>query len=305
MLEPEEYSHERYLRAKASVTNRALSRRLWDRFIQCANDISADSVRILDVGGGVGHMALRLWDALTTPHIDYTLVDTSSAALRGAAATFDRLRQVCESEDSHFRAGPESGQTMEIRLIEDDILSHLRSAAATDRYHIVVAQSILDLIPLRPFIQLIKPLLQDKNTVYTPETFNGKTTLFPLFDDQPYENKLIDTYHASMNRQAPEGPTGGSMAGQKMLSILQSGEGARIEGAASSDWIVHSTDGQYPNDEAYFLHHILHFFENELKNHSSIDQRKFQEWINTRRAQIESGVLMYIAHQIDVLIRFE
>ncbi|MDP1714915.1 MAG: hypothetical protein Q8L41_09230 [Anaerolineales bacterium] len=87
-----------------------------------------------------------------------------------------------------------------------------------------------------------------------------------------------------------------------MFSHLQTA-GAQVLSAGGSDWVVHSVNGKYPADEAYFLHFILHFFEESLMGHAELDGITFANWLKERRAQIERGELVYIAHQMDFLAR--
>ena len=58
-------------------------------------------------------------------------------------------------------------------------------------------------------------------------------------------------------------------------------------------------------EEPYFLHHILHFIEQELSEHPTLNSAHFARWIRNRRQQIVRGELIYIAHQLDVLARQE
>jgi hypothetical protein len=58
--------------------------------------------------------------------------------------------------------------------------------------------------------------------------------------------------------------------------------------------------GGYANDEAYFLHHILHFLESSVSGRSEIDPGVLSNWVAERRRQIDAGELIFIAHQIDV-----
>ena len=77
---------------------------------------------------------------------------------------------------------------------------------------------------------------------------------------------------------------------------------AEIIAAGASDWVVHTTHGEYPADEKYFLHFILNFFDSSLKAHAELDAAEFENWLAKRHAQIERGELVYIAHQIDFLV---
>ena len=77
----------------------------------------------------------------------------------------------------------------------------------------------------------------------------------------------------------------------------------RFSAAGASDWVVHSINGKYPADEKYFLFFILHFFEESLTGHKELDGNAFADWLSKRRAQIERGELVYIAHQMDFLAK--
>ncbi len=98
-------------------------------------------------------------------------------------------------------------------------------------------------------------------------------------------------------------PTGGdSRSGRHLFGHLKQA-GVDILAAGASDWVVYPVNGAYPAEEAYFLHFILHFFETSLAHHPELDPRLLEAWIKQRRAQIERAELVYIAHQMDFLIR--
>ncbi|HAV78326.1 MAG TPA: methyltransferase, partial [Anaerolineae bacterium] len=97
--------------------------------------------------------------------------------------------------------------------------------------------------------------------------------------------------------------TGGdSKSGRHLFGHLQNA-GAEILAVGASDWIVHGAGRKYPNDEAYFLNFILHFLEETLRNHPKLEAKSFSDWVKQRRTQVESGELIYIAHQMDFLVR--
>jgi hypothetical protein len=97
--------------------------------------------------------------------------------------------------------------------------------------------------------------------------------------------------------------TGGdSRAGRHLFGHLQKA-GAEVLAAGASDWVVHSVNGKYPANETYFLYFILHFFEESLAGHAELNGVAFASWLKERRAQIERGELVYIAHQVDFLAK--
>jgi len=71
--------------------------------------------------------------------------------------------------------------------------------------------------------------------------------------------------------------------------------------AGSSDWVVFPGPDGYPGDEAYFLHCIIDTISRALDGHPELERSRFRAWLNQRRRQIESGELIYIAHQLDVM----
>jgi hypothetical protein len=75
--------------------------------------------------------------------------------------------------------------------------------------------------------------------------------------------------------------------------------------AGSSDWVIIPHDAAYPHDEAYFLHFIINTMHSALRHHPEIDTKRFESWIAERHAQIEAGELVYIAHQLDYLGRYQ
>jgi hypothetical protein len=100
-------------------------------------------------------------------------------------------------------------------------------------------------------------------------------------------------------------PTGGdSHTGRKLFEYFQSAN-ADILAAGASDWVVFGKDGSYPDDEEFFLQFVVHFFENSLKDSDQLDAARFKRWLAKRAEQIECGKLVYIAHQMDFLVKHD
>ncbi|GAB7092742.1 hypothetical protein JCM18237_30130 [Halorubrum luteum] len=77
-----------YLTAKRSVDDRALDRRVWDRFVSHLVDrarSSAEPVEVVEVGAGVGSMLARLasWESLPG-RVSYRLVDVDETTVSAA-----------------------------------------------------------------------------------------------------------------------------------------------------------------------------------------------------------------------------
>jgi len=98
-------------------------------------------------------------------------------------------------------------------------------------------------------------------------------------------------------------PSGDSQAGRHLFQTIPK-FGGQILAAGASDWVIFPGPQGYPQEDAYFLHFILHFIEQSLFGHPELNQNHFKQWIATRRRQVEDGELVYIAHQIDFAGRY-
>jgi hypothetical protein len=154
----------------------------------------------------------------------------------------------------------------------------------------------LDLLPMP--VSLTKLLALTKDLAWLTLNFDGVTTFEPVIDAALGE-RIERLYHATMDTRA----TGGdSKSGRHLFAHLQNA-GAQILAAGASDWVVYAGHGKYPQDEAYFLHFILHFFEESLKGNGELNEGVLADWLRKRREQIERGELIYIAHQLDFLVK--
>ena len=154
------------------------------------------------------------------------------------------------------------------------------------RFDLVIAHALLDIVPLDDAVEQLTSLARSGGLLYLPITYDGETIFEPAHDD---DASVLESYHRAMD------VGGDSRAGRKLLRAL---ERARLEvlEVGSSDWIVRATDGSYPDDETFFLEQILTMFERTVGERADA-------WVAERRAQVERGELLFIAHQLDYLAR--
>ncbi len=296
-----EYSFTDYLLAKQSVDDRALNRQVYDAMV---SNLPAQPLRIIEVGAGIGTMLMRLlrWNALQKA--DYVLVDEMAANIEYASEWFpqwttenglsvERHRPLAGSGQNRLRV---FDQTRDIRITFEraDVFNFIqKNRAPAD---LLIAHAVLDLLPMPESLPKLFSLT--KNLSWFTINFDGVTSLEPAVD--PALDATIERlYHESMDKR----PSGGdSRSGRHLIGHLKNA-GAKILAAGASDWVVHAMDGKYPAEEGFFLQFILHFFEESLTGHPELDAEKFSEWLAKRRAQIERGELVYIAHQMDYLVR--
>ncbi len=290
-----EYSFPHYLLSKQSVDDRALNRNVLDSL---KSNLSASPIRIVEVGAGIGTMLARLvrWGVVTKA--DYILVDEMAENIQTA---WDWIPLWAgESGLSVERSGENQlrvfDQTREVRIRLEcaDVFDFIQKNK--EPADLLIAHAFLDLLPMPKSMPRLLALT--KSLAWLTINFDGVTSLEPMID-AALDERIERLYHATMDSRA----TGGdSRAGRHLFGHLR-GAGADVLAAGASDWVVHSVNGKYVEDEAYFLHFILHFFEESLTGHAELDAVEFADWIQKRRAQIERGELVYIAHQMDFLAR--
>jgi hypothetical protein len=290
-----EYSFPHYLLSKQSVDDRALNRTVLDSL---KANLPADPIRIIEVGAGIGTMLTRLlrWELVTKA--DYILVDEMTDNIRTARewiplwAVESGLR-VERIDQDQIRA---FDQTRDIRIHFEcaDVFDFIQKNK--EPADLLIAHAFLDLLPMPESMPRLLALT--RHLAWLTINFDGVTSLEPTID-AALDERIERLYHSTMDARA----TGGdSRAGRHLFGHLRKA-GAEVLAAGASDWVVHSVNGKYPADEEYFLNYILHFFEESLTSHAEIDEAEFTAWLKERRAQIEHGELVYIAHQMDFLAR--
>ena len=290
-----DYSFPHYLLSKQSVDDRALNK---DVLNALRVHMPPEPVSIIEVGGGIGTMLKRLiqWGILCNG--DYILVDAMEANITYARAWIPQWAAEAGLSVERF------GQN-ELRLCDParDVRISLKCADVFDFIqrnekpaNLLIAHAFLDLLPMPESLE--KLFLLTQGLAWLTLNFDGMTTLAPIVDNL-LDEKIEQFYHETMDMR----PTGGdSRTGRKLFEHFHA-LNAEIISAGASDWVVHTTQGKYPAEEQYFLHFILNFFESSLKAHAELDAAEFENWLAKRHAQIERGELVYIAHQMDFLVK--
>ncbi len=284
------YSQERYLAAKRTVDDRSLNRGVLDEL----ELILADATEVVEVGAGIGTMLQRLleWELLPD-RVTYTLVDVDGDSIDAAR---ERLPSWASSEGyTVTKDGAitllRGEQEVRIETAVVDAVDYL----ATETPDLVIGSAFLDLLDSSEVDELFDRLPGGCHC-YFPITFDGGTTfqptVFPAFDEH-----VVERYHEDMIRR--ENP-GDPHAGQHLLS--RAANDHTLIAAGASDWVVAPGDSGYQADEAYFLHHIVDTVASALADDPAVDGNQLGLWANHRHEQIIRGELVYVAHQLDVLL---
>ena len=273
-------SFHRYLAAKRTVDDRALNLRVWQALRD--NLPGREPLRILEVSGGIGTMVERVAEwGLTNGSVRYTLLDADPDNIALARQRLSGL--------------PDS---MHVDFVVADMLS-FAAGQAPATFDLIIAHAVLDLVDLRRALPPLLALIRPDGLFYFTLNFDG-VTVFEPNDDPAFEDHLMRRYHRTMDERLVDGrPAGESRTGRRLLTLLPR-LGAEILAAGASDWVVFPRHGRYPADEGYFLHFIVETVRRALADDPDVDAKGLAAWATRRHAQIESGELVYIAHQLDV-----
>lgn len=304
---PDQFPFTRYLAAKKSVDDRALNRQVWEALRgELPGTSPQNPLHVLEIGAGIGTMVERMLEWKLLRHARYTAIDHQAGNI---AAARRRLQAYPAVHVLHPRQGERSGMPAEgepqivLRLQDRDILAMIPLRQGERLYDLLIAHAFLDLIDLPSTLPGILSLLKPGGLFYFTLNFDGLTLFEPQINP-PLDELILNLYHRSMDERLRDGrPSGDSHTGRRLFTLLKQC-GAQILAAGASDWVVFPHEAGYPGDEAYFLHFIIHTVHTELAGHPDLDPLALSSWVHRRQAQIESGELVYIAHQIDFTGRY-
>ena len=288
-----EYSFPHYLLSKQSVDDRALNK---DVLNALKANLPSQPIRVIEVGAGIGTMLRRLLHWNVIQHAEYVLVDEMAENIEYASAWIPQFASeaglgVERIEQGQLRVFDQT-RDVQIRLERADVFDFIQKNK--EPADLLIAHAFLDLLPMPE--SLPKLLSLTKGLAWLTINFDGVTSLEPTID-AALDEQIERLYHQTMDTR----PTGGdSQSGRHLFEHLRNA-GAEILAAGASDWVVHAVNGKYLEDEEYFLHFILHFFEESLTGNPGLDAVAFSDWLAKRHTQIERGELVYIAHQMDFL----
>ena len=297
-------THPEFLEAKRTIEDRALNRRVFDRFADALADRAAASdrpVRVVEIGAGTGSMIARLadWGALP-PRVDYRAIDLDTTVVDLARRRLpERLSAAGYRVDqrSEGLVARRSKDGVDRRI---EITLEVGDGFAIDaEADVVIAAAVLDLVDLQSAVEDLTDLLADGGLLYAPVTFNGHTSFVPR---EPADDRIERLYHRHMDEVRDQ--PGSSRAGQQLLRTLPAA-GYTVLEAGGTDWTVRPVDGEYPAAESTALEHLLSTIVGALADYPAdvIDPETRCEWVERRRKQVAHGDLTLVAHHLDVLAR--
>jgi hypothetical protein len=283
----------RYLAAKTTVDDRALNRPV---LAELRRLMPAGALRTLEVGAGLGTMVARLLDWGVIAAGEYILLDTERELLNQSRRW---LRDWAAGRGLRCDPLPDGLQVgdLRVRLVHAELGRYLETGhgALAD---VLIANAVLDLVDVPAILPGLLRLLVPGGVYWFTINYDGETIFAP---GHPGDDQVMRAYHRDMDERVRYGRQAGeSRTGRHLFHHLRAA-GAPALAAGSSDWVVSAgPDGNYPGDEADFLHSILSTIAGALRSRQDwVDPAALAGWLAVRRRQLAAGQLVYIAHQLD------
>jgi SAM-dependent methyltransferase len=297
------YSFQRYLSAKKSVDERSLNQHVWRAMTEKVIQGSLDEpTKVLEIGSGTGTMFQWLLASGGFSFLEYTGIDIDPANIELAEHNLVAWAKtqgwhVKKAANGIVLSSKNLAVSTNFKRIDyfDFVLKEDRA-----KYDLIIANAFLDLVDVPAAFSGMFKVTRPGGLWYCTINFDGLTIFEPAVDPG-FDELVINLYHRSMDERIfQDKKSGDSKTGRRLFGWLKDA-GVKLLAAGGSDWVVSAYNGTYPEDEKYFLHHILYFFEQSLKGSPGLDKERFNRWLYDRHTQVERDELVYIAHQLDFL----
>ena len=299
------YDFRRYLSSKRSIEARGLNHDVWMQMSEMVNQLEGQ-VRVIELGAGIGSMALRFLESGLFHEASYTLVEKEAVYLDEARGSLKSAAkkmgyQINDSQKGKLDLIGEKAK-VSFHFAASDVNVYFEDQTQRGSVDLLVAHAFLDLLNLDRALAKMFGALRSGGLFYFPINFDGLTSFEPQIDES-FEAELLALYHRTMDERMVDGlSSGDSRTGRHLFSAVEAAGGSVIA-AGSSDWVVFPQRGRYIEDEAYFLYYILHTIESALSGHPELDAARLKKWLSARREQVEKAELSFIAHQLDIFGR--
>ena len=290
----------RYLAAKMSVDDRALNRHV---LAELRRLMPAGAPRVLEVGAGLGTMVARLMDWGVVGTGEYTLLDADRPLLDDSRRWLRDWAAARGLRSDLLPDGLRVGD-LRVRLEHAELGRYLEAAPRAQGVpaDVLIANAVLDLVDVPAILPGLLRLLVPGGVYWFTINYDGESIFAP---GHPHDDQVLRAYHRDMDERVRYGrPAGDSRTGRRLFHNLRAA-GAPALAAGSSDWVVSAgPDGNYPDDEAYFLRSILSTIQDALRSRPDrVEPADLADWLAMRGRQLAAGELVYIAHQLDFVGR--
>jgi len=291
------FDYARYLAAKTTVDDRALNRHV---LAELCRLMPAGAPQVLEVGAGLGTMVARLMDWGALGGGEYILLDADRQLLDCSRRWLCDWAAARGLRSDLLPDGLRVGD-LRVRLVHAELGRYLEAAHGAPA-DVLIANAVLDLVDVPAVLPGLLRLLVPGGIYWFTINYDGESIFEP---GHPHDDLIMRAYHRDMDERIRYGrPAGESRTGRRLFHYLRDA-GAPALAAGSSDWVVSAgPDGNYPGDEAYFLHSILNTIQNALRNRlDRVEPADLADWLAERGRQLAAGELVHITHQLDFVGR--
>jgi SAM-dependent methyltransferase len=295
----------RYLTSKQTVDDRALNRFVLERLREELLSRDVVTLRVLEVGAGLGTMVARLIDWRLLGKAEYSLLDVEASLLEDARTWLldwaGRRRGLHASTvEDGIRIEGDGGTDVKVRFVRAEIGEFVADAPRLPRADLIIGNALLDLVEVPKLLPRLFELAVPRALYWFSVNYDGETIFQP---EHPDDESFLRLFNRSMDERVRYGrPAGESRTGRHLFGHLRAA-GATLLAAGASDWVVHPGEHGYPADEAHFLQVILDTIEEALAQYPEADPQRVASWVGLRRLQANHAELVYLAHQLDFLGR--
>jgi SAM-dependent methyltransferase len=288
-----------YLEAKLALDDRSLNTDVRQTALERLTPASA-VLRWVDVGTGTGSMIRRLLNADLHRAVEITALDRDGTLLEIASSKiFEELVRL-KYEVQRRRDFIEARKADRKIRVDFRCCRLLDFEPGTACYDLVTAHAFMDIVPIGPAVSHFASWLAAGGVFYATLNYDGDTALLPLYGDSAFEDAALTGYDASMEKRRVDArATGGARSGRRLHNALREGD-FDVLAYGSSDWDITPRAGIYRDRDADVLHALLATIRTESERNPTIDSEKLARWYASRSAQIETGELGMIVHQLDV-----
>ncbi len=239
---------------------------------------SREQLAIAEIGAGTGTMIdrLREWEffsqVLGGKRVSYDAWETNEAT-----AAFLEKRLVSAPEIASARVHRED----------------VRHTKVDRRFDLVIAHAVLDLFDPADCVATIQSLTAPGALIYGSIVFDGATSFEPEFGA---DEEVVRLYHASMR---------GGFARRQLTALHNAG--FSISAVGASDWVIPPRRDGASSADTVVLSTVLDMFESavgsQIEDGATLARADLDRWLADRRKRARAGSLLFIAHQLDFVVR--
>ncbi len=287
----ETFDYVNYLDVKKSIDDKSLNQAVWDSFARCllAQNKLKRSLKIMEIGAGIGTMIERLLDASLLKQCHYIALEPEAPFKEAAKA---RLISWADSKGMTFAINTEGlwllgnnqsdnnedlHVTIEWIEAEADKIAELFEDESLD---FILSHAVIDLLPVPVLMPVILSKLKQQGGFYFSINFSGQTCFSPGHKD---DHDIADSYHQDMDARFPGMDWQPSMTGEALPEWLEN-YGCRKVIKGGSDWSLSAIN--LDSRDALFIKNILDTIAKALKAKPGLDG-----WLAERYGQLEQKKL--------------